>query len=266
MSHQSYHAQHRRPPSPWFSVTGVASVLLVILGVASISILLTGGSSDVTLSEAKPTSPSLGLMIQAPTVAVTSASAAPAYLPGAEHPPSTPPAHHAATAAAVKRPAAAASPAAPQAVATTPAPTPPERKTLAAVHSSTAPALAPPSGSLGARLLAEAETQKGVPYVWAGDTPGGGFDCSGLIYWAANQIGITGMPRDTYGMLGQGVGSGLLVPVSSPVPGDLAFFGSGHVELYVRSGETFGAQSPGTSVGFHSYGYGYTPTAFYRVT
>lgn len=102
----------------------------------------------------------------------------------------------------------------------------------------------------------------GVPYVYGGDTPSG-FDCSGLIYWAAQQLGISGMPRDTYGMLA--AAGTVLEQVSDPQPGDLAFFGSGHVELYVRAGETFGAQQPGTDVGFHPYGGGYVPSGFYRV-
>jgi cell wall-associated NlpC family hydrolase len=66
-------------------------------------------------------------------------------------------------------------------------------------------------------------------------------------------------------MLGQGVSSGLLIPTSNPQPGDLAFFGSGHVELYVKPGETFGAQQPGTVVGFHPYSGGWVPTAFYAI-
>jgi cell wall-associated NlpC family hydrolase len=134
----------------------------------------------------------------------------------------------------------------------TPTPTP--------AHARVTVAAAVSGSSLPARLLAKAETQAGTPYVWAGDAPGG-FDCSGLIYWAAAQLGIS-LPRDTFGML---AGSAHLEWVSTPEPGDLAFFGSGHVELWVRHGETFGAQQPGTSVGFHSYGYGYVPTTFLRI-
>jgi cell wall-associated NlpC family hydrolase len=105
---------------------------------------------------------------------------------------------------------------------------------------------------------------QGVPYVYSGDTPSG-FDCSGLVYWAAQQLGITGMPRDTYEMLAEGVSNGTLVPTSNPQYGDLAFFGTGHVEFYIKSGQTFGAQQSGTLVGFHPYGYGYAPTAFYSI-
>ncbi len=69
------------------------------------------------------------------------------------------------------------------------------------------------SSSLDGRLLAEAETQQGTPYVYGGDAPGG-FDCSGLVYWAAQRLGITAMPRDTFTMLAA-VGS-VLIPVTWP--------------------------------------------------
>ena len=101
---------------------------------------------------------------------------------------------------------------------------------------------------------------QGVPYVYGGASPSG-FDCSGLVYWAAGQLGIS-LPRDTYEML---AGSPHLIAVSSPQPGDLAFFGTGHVELYVSSGRFFGAQQPGTVVGFHDYGAYYVPSQYFRL-
>jgi cell wall-associated NlpC family hydrolase len=156
------------------------------------------------------------------------------------------------SAASLPSTAAATAPATPA-----PAPTPTQA-------TATASPQAGPGSGVGAELLAKALTMQGVPYVYGGATPGG-FDCSGLVYWAAQQLGIS-MPRDTYSMLAQGVSSGLLVQVAAPEYGDLAFFGSGHVEFWIRDGETFGAQSPGTAVGYHGYGYGYVPTAFYRIT
>lgn len=176
--------------------------------------------------------------------------------------------HHLAVTAALKTPAPA-SPAV--TLPTSPGPVSSPAQAAQTTQPAPTPTTATPSpqngsgSGVGAELLDKALSMTGVPYVYGGDTPSG-FDCSGLVYWAALQLGISSMPRDTYEMLAQGVSSGLLVQVAAPEYGDLAFFGSGHVEFYVKPGETFGAQQPGTDVGYHSYGYGYVPTAFYRVT
>jgi peptidoglycan DL-endopeptidase CwlO len=104
-------------------------------------------------------------------------------------------------------------------------------------------------------------SQSGKPYEW-GQTGPGGYDCSGLVFAAYKAAGFS-LPRDTYEMLAA-VGRAL-IPVSHPSTGDLAFFGSGHVELYVRPGWTYGAQKSGTPVGYHQYNGYYHPTAFFRV-
>ena len=44
--------------------------------------------------------------------------------------------------------------------------------------------------------MAAAESQLGVPYVYGGEEPGVGFDCSGLVQWAAAQVGVS-VPRTT---------------------------------------------------------------------
>jgi cell wall-associated NlpC family hydrolase len=103
-----------------------------------------------------------------------------------------------------------------------------------------------------------AETQAGRPYVWGGTGPG--YDCSGLVMMAYRHAGIH-LPRTTYEMLG----SPLLVRVDRPRMGDLAFYGTGHVELFRRWGITFGAHDTGSLVGLIRYGWGWVPTAFYRV-
>jgi cell wall-associated NlpC family hydrolase len=103
-----------------------------------------------------------------------------------------------------------------------------------------------------------AAARKGHPYVYGGTGPG--FDCSGLVMEAYRHVGIR-LPRTTYGMLG----SRKLVRVIHPRMGDLAFYGTGHVELFRRWGYTFGAHDAGTRVGLIHYGYGWRPTAFYRV-
>lgn len=103
--------------------------------------------------------------------------------------------------------------------------------------------------------------QYGKPYEWGATGPGG-YDCSGLVYAAFRSAGIT-LGRDTFDMLAQA--GRMLIPVAHPSTGDLAFFGSGHVELYVRPGMTYGAQRSGTPVGYHAYNGYYHPTEFFRV-
>jgi cell wall-associated NlpC family hydrolase len=100
--------------------------------------------------------------------------------------------------------------------------------------------------------------QKGHPYVWGGTGPG--FDCSGLVMMAYRHAGIH-LPRTTYDMLA----SPLLIRVKHPVTGDLAFYGTGHVELFRRWGYTFGAHDFSSPVSLVHYGWGWKPTAFYRV-
>jgi cell wall-associated NlpC family hydrolase len=110
------------------------------------------------------------------------------------------------------------------------------------------------------RALRWAEAQAGTPYVFGG-TGGGGFDCSGLVMSAYAAEGVH-LPRTTFAMLGS---SHLrLVPYSQRKRGMLAFYGSGHVELVTRRG-TFGAEAPGTVVGWHHPGGSWFPTAIYEV-
>lgn len=108
------------------------------------------------------------------------------------------------------------------------------------------------------RAYAWAVTQAGHPYDWGGTGPG--YDCSGLVMMAYRRAGVR-LPRTTTGMLA----SPLLIRVRHPRMGDLAFYGSGHVELFRKWGYTFGAHDAGSPVGLVHYGWGWTPTAFYKV-
>ncbi|WP_374192976.1 C40 family peptidase, partial [Streptomyces sp. MBT55] len=62
----------------------------------------------------------------------------------------------------------------------------------------------------GERLVALARTKIGLPYVWGATGPNG-FDCSGLIKWAAEELGIKGLPRTSQEMRK----AGTPVPLSS---------------------------------------------------
>jgi cell wall-associated NlpC family hydrolase len=138
--------------------------------------------------------------------------------------------------AASAAPGPAAAPAAPAASAASPAPT-------VAVDSAPPP---PPSSSGGAGAVQAAESQLGVPYVWGGETPGVGFDCSGLTAWAWGQVGV---PLPHYS--GAQMADSTPVPVSDLQPGDLLFYGPGgsdHVAMYVGGGSMIEAPYTGAVV------------------
>ena len=61
----------------------------------------------------------------------------------------------------------------------------------------------------------------------------GGFDCSGLVMYAYQQVGVS-LPHSSYAMWNYGVP----VSPSQLEPGDLVFFdGLGHVGIYIGGGE-----------------------------
>jgi cell wall-associated NlpC family hydrolase len=103
--------------------------------------------------------------------------------------------------------------------------------------------------------------QRGKPYIY-GDTGPRGFDCSGLVFAAYRRAGIA-LPRTTYGMLG----NWRLVRISKSQArrGDLAFFGTGHVEIFDKGRWTFGAADSGTRIGFHRMNVYWHPTMYFRV-
>ena len=99
----------------------------------------------------------------------------------------------------------------------------------------------PPSHYSGA--VAVAMSFLGTPYVWAGDSPSG-FDCSGLVMYAYEQVGVT-LPHSSYAMWLYGV----QVPPDQLEPGDLVFFdGLGHVGIYIGGGAFVHAPHTGTVV------------------
>lgn len=102
--------------------------------------------------------------------------------------------------------------------------------------------------------LARAKTKEGGWYRYGGNGPRD-YDCSGLVYYAYRHQ----LPR----VSGAQRSSGKTVHVSryKALPGDLVFWGSGHVELlakrpYRRNGRwytmTFGAHHSGTRIGYRT--------------
>lgn len=80
---------------------------------------------------------------------------------------------------------------------------------------------------------------EGYEYVFGGRQPPT-FDCSGLVEWSYNKVGIpiSGTAEDMYNQT---------VPVENPAPGDLVFFkntykdGISHIGIYIGNNQMFNA-------------------------
>lgn len=109
------------------------------------------------------------------------------------------------------------------------------------------------------KILAAAESQLGVPYVWGGSTPGKALDCSGLTQYCYAQAGISiGHNTETQ--------SGQLrhVPLSEVKPGDI-LYRSGHVAIYAGGDQYIHEPQSGdvckrsSGISYFSYGLTYRP-------
>ena len=85
----------------------------------------------------------------------------------------------------------------------------------------------------------------GTPYVWGGNDPATGLDCSSFVQNVYRDLGVE-LPRVTWDQMKQGT------PVASMAdarPGDLVFSLSGnHVSLYLGDGKVIDAPQPGTTI------------------
>jgi cell wall-associated NlpC family hydrolase len=118
----------------------------------------------------------------------------------------------------------------------------------------------------GDAVVAAAMTQLGVPYVWGGETPGVGFDCSGLVLWAYAQIGVA-LPRTTTEQVLVGIP---ITNVDDLRPGDLIFTRSvrngevidlGHVAIYAGGGMEIVAPKTGDVVSLKPVAFGVVQAA-----
>jgi len=103
------------------------------------------------------------------------------------------------------------------------------------------------AGTAGGIALDWALAQVGTPYIWGGETPGVGFDCSGLTQAAYKVAGIA-LPRTAQ----EQYDAGPPIPANAPLqPGDLVFFGQEpadvtHVGIYagVQDGQSVMVDAP----------------------
>ena len=87
----------------------------------------------------------------------------------------------------------------------------------------------------------------GTPYRYGGNTPEGGFDCSGLIGYVYRNSAGQAMPRTVARL----AGFGRPVPASDIRSGDMVLFGAStpsHAGIYVGAGQFVHAPSTGGEV------------------
>ena len=103
-------------------------------------------------------------------------------------------------------------------------------------------------------LVQNATDLLGVKYVWGGNTPQSGLDCSGLLYWIQKKAGseVGDMTASGYSKLGT------LIPIGQQKVGDFLFFGNpvNHCAIFIgygymiesRGGRKNTADNPGIGV------------------
>jgi cell wall-associated NlpC family hydrolase len=138
------------------------------------------------------------------------------------------------------------------------------------------------AGAFGARVVAAASTQLGIPYAWGGGSPTGptrgiargagtvGFDCSGLVLYAVGQAsgGRIVLPHDADGQTRTGTP---VTDLAQLQPGDLISFTrrgeavAHHIGIYAGGGQMIHAPETGSVVSVVSLNTSYWKGQSWRV-
>ena len=134
---------------------------------------------------------------------------------------------------------------------------------------------APPTNTMGsnqvnrgsisptaAGIVGLAMKYQGAAYVFGGNSPATGFDCSGFVQWVYGQFGIA-LPRTSFGQWNVGTH----VSEEALQPGDLVFFTTegvfaNHVGIYLGNGEFISAATPSQGVVVQSLSTSYFAQAY----
>lgn len=114
----------------------------------------------------------------------------------------------------------------------------------------------------GQEVVFSARQQLGLPYVWGGEDPDRGFDCSGLIKYTFEEFNVQLPHRaDLQYRYGQAIARDQLKP------GDIVFFRTGgypigHVGIYTGEGQFIHAPRRGRPVTLDSLNSGYYQQRF----
>lgn len=103
----------------------------------------------------------------------------------------------------------------------------------------------PAPTAVASRVLQTADRYVGVPYVWGGNTPESGFDCSGFTKYVFAKQGI-GLPRTSREQ--SRAGQPIALDFGAMLPGDIMLFAEpneaiSHVAIYVGDGRIIHASS-----------------------
>ncbi|MFZ3453272.1 C40 family peptidase [Arthrobacter sp. 7Tela_A1] len=116
---------------------------------------------------------------------------------------------------------------------------------FAAALSAVSGSAAAPGGASNEALMASVEKYVGLPYVWGGNDPAVGLDCSSFVQNVFKDLGHS-LPRVTWDQMNSGTKVDSLAQAQA---GDLLFtHDGGHVSIYLGDGKVVDAPQPGKTI------------------
>lgn len=95
------------------------------------------------------------------------------------------------------------------------------------------------------KVLDAVQKYLGLPYIWGGNDPAQGLDCSSFVQNVYKDLGYT-LPRVTWDQMNAGT---QVASLAQAQPGDLLFsHDGGHVAIYLGNGKVVDAPQPGQTI------------------